>query len=113
MTRMRHKSVEPKDKLMIREADQLIATYITQDPQRPGSYNAVVQPYGVPVWALAAHLRALGEDVAQVAAEYQLPHEAVEAALVYYHKYRDAIDARIAANEVADDGGTPILRDAA
>lgn len=87
---------------MIREADQLVATYITHDPRRPGIYNAVVQPEGVPVWALAAHLRALDDDVAQVAAEYQLPHAAVEAALMYYHKYRDAIDARIAANEVAD-----------
>ncbi len=98
---------------MIREADQLVATYIAQDSQHPGIYNALVQPGGVPVWALAAHLRALDEDVAQVAAEYQLPHEAVEAALAYYHQHRDAIDARIAANEVADDGGTPVLRDAA
>jgi uncharacterized protein (DUF433 family) len=98
---------------MIREADHLLATYISQDPQRPGIYNAVVHPSGVPVWALAAHLRALHEDVAQVAAEYQLPHEAVEAALVYYHKYRDAIDARIVANEVPDAGGTPVLGDVA
>ncbi len=97
---------------MIREADQLVATYIAQDPQHPGLYNAVVQPEGVPVWALAAHLRALGEDVAQVAQEYHLPHEAVEAALAYYHQHRAAIDARIAANNVADDGGTPMLRDA-
>ena len=98
---------------MIREADQLVATYITQDPQRPGIYNAVVHPEGVPVWALAAHLRALDEDVAQVAAEYQLPQEAVEAALAYYHQHRDAIDARIAANEVPDAGGTPVLHHAA
>jgi len=105
--------VERKDKLMIREADQLVATYITHDPQRPGSYNAVVQPGGVPVWALAAHLRALDEDVPHVAAEYHLPDEAVEAALVYYHKYQDAIDARIAANEVSNAGGTPVLHDAA
>jgi uncharacterized protein (DUF433 family) len=98
---------------MIHEADQLVATYITQDPQRPGLYNAVVQPGGVPVWALAAQLRALDDDVAQVAREYHLPHEAVEAALVYYHQHQAAIDARIAANEVPDDGGTPVLNDAA
>jgi uncharacterized protein (DUF433 family) len=37
-------------------------------------------------------------DVAQLAAAYALPREAVEAALAYYHRHKELIDARIALN---------------
>jgi uncharacterized protein (DUF433 family) len=42
----------------------------------------------------------VGDDVAQVAADYALPSEAVEAAMAYYRRHKDLIDARIVANAV-------------
>jgi uncharacterized protein (DUF433 family) len=98
---------------MSSETKRLITRYIEQDPHHPGKYDARLIGSGVPVWALAASLRALDRNVAQVAEEYGLQHEEVEAALAYYRKYRDLIDARIEANETPDDSGTPVLFDAA
>ena len=42
----------------------------------------------------------LRRDVARVAAEYALPCEAVKAAITYSQRYKNLIDARIAANVV-------------
>jgi hypothetical protein len=39
-------------------------------------------------------------DVARVAADYALPCEAVKAAIAYYQRHKNLIDARIAANAV-------------
>ena len=52
------------------------------------------------VWSIIAHLHVVGDDVAQVAADYALPSEAVEAAMAYYRRHKDLIDARIVANAV-------------
>jgi uncharacterized protein (DUF433 family) len=98
---------------MYSESDQLITRYIEQNPYRPGEDDARLVDYGVPVWALAAHLRALNWNISQVATEYNLPKEAVEAALAYYQKHQDLIDARIEANEVPDARGTPVVFDVA
>ena len=78
--------------------DTLIARYIEQNPHYPSLDAARVREYGVSVWSIIAHLRAIGGDVAHVAADYALPCEAVEAAIAYYRRYKDLIDARIAAN---------------
>lgn len=94
---------------MIEQIDRAITEYIEQDPNHPGVYDARLVHYGVPVWALAAHLRANSENIEQVAAEYKLPYEAVEAALAYYHKHEASINARIEANEVPDDGGLQVM----
>ena len=44
------------------------------------------------------YLEAVENDVARVADDYEVPREAVEAALAYYRRHREVIDARIAAN---------------
>ena len=44
------------------------------------------------------HWCAIGKDVEVVARDYELPREAVEAALAYYEVHKAAIDARIASN---------------
>ena len=54
--------------------------------------------YSVSVWSIIGHLRAVGGEVARIATDYALPCEAVEAAIVYYRRYKNLIDARIAAN---------------
>ena len=78
--------------------DTLIARYIEQNPHYPSLDAARLRKYGVSVWSIIAHLHAVGGDVAHVAADYGLPCEAVEAALAYYRRHKDLIDARIAAN---------------
>ena len=62
--------------------------------------DARLYDYGVSVWALVAYWRGVGEDVDRVATDYALPREAVIAALQYYERHRDLIDARLALNAV-------------
>lgn len=78
--------------------DESLACYIEANPYYPTPDEARVKEYGVSVWAIIAHLRAVGGDAARVAEDYALPKEAVEAAIAYYHRHKDLIDARIVAN---------------
>jgi uncharacterized protein (DUF433 family) len=80
--------------------DELIARYIEPNPYHSSLDAARVRQYGVSVWSIIAHLHAVGDDVTQVAADYDLPSEAVEAAMAYYRRHRDLIDARIVTNAV-------------
>lgn len=77
---------------------ELIARWIVPNPYRPGLGEARIHDTGVPVWALVGHLPAAGGDPAQVAYDYELPEEAVRAALAYYRKHHTSIDARLAQN---------------
>jgi uncharacterized protein (DUF433 family) len=81
--------------------DGLIARYIEENPAKPGPADARLIGYGVPVWALIGYLPAVGRRAQSVAADYDLPLEAVEAALAYYKQHQSAIDARLAANRIA------------
>lgn len=78
----------------------LIERYIDQDWERyPGGVaDARLRDYGVPVWALIAHLRATGNDLDQLARDYHLPRESVDGALAFYRQNRPYIDARILLN---------------
>lgn len=80
------------------EQDELIDRWIELDRRRPGPDEARLHQYGVHVWALVGHFQAIGGDAAQVARDYHVPVEAVEAALAYYQKHKCLIDARLAAN---------------
>jgi uncharacterized protein (DUF433 family) len=74
--------------------DKLIEQYIEPNPARPGKADARLAGYGVSVWALVSYFEAAHGDVARVAADYDVPREAVEAALAYYRRHKDVIDAR-------------------
>lgn len=76
----------------------VIASYVEEDPRRPGPVRARLRTSGVEVWVLVAQLPAAAGDVAQLAAAYDLPREAVEAALAYYRSHKELIDAQIALN---------------
>lgn len=78
--------------------DELIQAFIELDPSLVGVEEARVAKDGVPVWALVAHAQATGGGSDQVSKDYDLPIQAVEAALAYYRRHRAAFDARIAAN---------------
>jgi uncharacterized protein (DUF433 family) len=80
------------------DTSRLIERYIEPDPYRPGPGEARLKEYGVPVWALVGHMNAVDGQIERVAEDYDLPEEAVHAALAYYRQYRAAIDARLRAN---------------
>lgn len=79
---------------------ELIERYVDLDTDRypGGRAGARLHEYGVPIWALIGHLRALNGDLEQLARDYELPREAVEAALAYYRCNREYIDARLLLN---------------
>ena len=79
---------------MTLSAEELIGQYI--DPESTVTGPAEARIAGVHVWALIGYLRANGDDADQAAADYDLPHEAIEAARAYYLRHRAAIDARLA-----------------
>lgn len=76
----------------------LIQKWIEPNPHRSGADNVRLREHGVPVWALIGHARATGRSAEEVARDYAVPTEAVEAALAYYRQYQAVIDNRIAAN---------------
>jgi uncharacterized protein (DUF433 family) len=83
-----------RGRAMAQTAD-LIERYIEQDPIEAGPMGARLRDYGVSVWALVIHYRAAEGNVGEVAREYDLPQEALEAAMAYYEEHKCAIDARI------------------
>jgi len=80
--------------------DELIARYIVRDPWTTPDQAWLVGS-GVDVWAIIGYLR--GFDIDETAAAYEVPREAVEAALAYYDRHRKVIDARLTLNDAAFD----------
>jgi hypothetical protein len=76
--------------------ETLIAHYIDHDTARPSS-DARLRHSGLPVWVLIRDLKVARGNVLQVAADYDLPRDAVVAARTYYLRHAVQIDARIAA----------------
>lgn len=101
------------------EAEALIARHVEPHPSRPGIAEWRLKERGVPVWALIGsivlsenpekHPEVLDEErvavalsdsklVAQVAADYGLSREAMEAAIAYYWHNKHQVDARLRLN---------------
>ena len=76
----------------------LIDEYIELDPDRPVLSEARLARYGVPVWALVGYLEAVDGNETCVAEAYEVPVDAVRAAIAYYRLQKPLIDARLAAN---------------
>ncbi|MBI3978800.1 MAG: DUF433 domain-containing protein [Chloroflexi bacterium] len=83
------------------DTDELIRRHVEENPRKPGIDEVWLVGSSVPVWAIVGHYKAIGRNARQVAADYDVPVEAVEAALAYYRRHRAVIDARIKANEPA------------
>jgi uncharacterized protein (DUF433 family) len=77
-----------------------VEKYIEPHPRKPGRADALIAGTGVPVWAIVAHWQLVG-DIQQVADDYLVSREAVEAALEYYRKNKPQIDVRIEENTAA------------
>lgn len=80
------------------QPNPLLAQYIEPNPHKPGLAEARLRDYGISVWALIGHLHTVKGDVMQVAADYDIPLAAVEAALAYYEQHKSLIDARLESN---------------
>jgi uncharacterized protein (DUF433 family) len=78
--------------------DPLVAKYIQLDPVWESAAEARIKGHGMSVWAVIGCLRGEGGDIDAVARAYEIPEEAVEAAVAYYRLNQDAIDCRLAAN---------------
>lgn len=65
------------------DQQKLIERYIDLDTDRypGGRADARLRDYEVSVWALIGQLRAINGDAAQLARDFELPTEAVEAVL--------------------------------
>lgn len=81
------------------------------DKHRPGADRARLIAEHVPVWALIGHAGALAgttepdavsdEVLSQVAFDYDISFEAVQAAMLYYREHRCAINTLLEANAAA------------
>lgn len=76
----------------------LITRWIEPNPHKPGSAEALVLPRRVSVWAVVGQIELEHGRLQNVAEAYDLPAEAVEAAVSYHERHRAEIDARIARN---------------
>lgn len=86
--------------IQVKSDEELIKQYIAPDRYVPGPVEVRVKDYHKHVWALAGDLRACSFDVESVAKDHRIPVEYVEAALAYYRRYPEIIEARLAENEV-------------
>lgn len=76
------------------DMDALIEKYIFVPPFGDPGAARVVGP-GVSVWALIAYYEAVDHDTNQVAHDYRLCRDAVDAAVAYYRRHQPLIDALI------------------
>src|SRR5947209_1460179 len=63
-----------------------------------GPDDARLVKYGTPVWAIVSYLRVNGWNLDDIALGFEIPPGAVKAAINYYYKYKEYIDARILLN---------------
>jgi uncharacterized protein (DUF433 family) len=78
--------------------EELIARWIQENPNKPGIANAGILGSRLGVWVLIEQLQLDDWNLADVAESYELPTEAVEAAVAYYERHQAEIDARIVRN---------------
>src|SRR5947209_7926435 len=83
-------------------AEDLIAKYIEPHPAKPGfvNYSLKEDEGGYPVWAIIGDLAPGILNKADIIREFHISREALDAALAFYERHKDAIDARIIANRL-------------
>jgi uncharacterized protein (DUF433 family) len=86
---------------------ELIAKYIRVDPAAPRPERARIKDTGVTVAILVSYLRGSDWDVPRAASAYEIPEAAVQAALAFYRRHPERIDAWIVTNIAGVDD--PIL----
>lgn len=86
-----------------RDLDALIAHHIEPYPGDPsiGEYRLREEDNGYPVWSVIGSLAPDGSNAEQVARDFEISHEAIEAARAFYSRHKQAVDDRLAANRAA------------
>ena len=91
---------------MIREpqagTNALIARHIEPhpDPVKEGHAWYRLKERGVPIYAIIGSMTPTHDNADDVADAFGVSREAVDAAVAYYERYREAIDSRLVANSV-------------
>ena len=80
------------------DLDRLIETWLEVNPAKPIRAEVRTQIGAVPVWAIIGNLGTREDAITDLAAAYDLPNDAVRAALAYYQRHTSVIDACIEAN---------------
>ncbi|HZQ36676.1 MAG TPA: DUF433 domain-containing protein [Dehalococcoidia bacterium] len=80
--------------------DELIEKWIELNPHKQRREEAVIRDTLVPVWSVVGYSEAYHGDLARVAEGFDIPLEAVEAAMAYYAANKCVIDNRIEANAI-------------
>jgi len=80
--------------------DELVEKWIESNPHKQRKEEAVIRDTLIPVWSLVGYSEAYHGDLARVAAGFDIPLEAVDAAMAYYAAHKCIIDSRVAANAV-------------
>lgn len=81
--------------------DARITEYLEPHPYRHDLSEGQLKERGVPVWAIIGALTADGDNVDQVARDYGVSSDAVDAARAFYCRHHALIDPRLAANRVS------------
>jgi uncharacterized protein (DUF433 family) len=81
----------------------MIDQYIEQSPYELGRENARLKGRRISVPTLVTALLYQGGDLYAVAEEYEVPVEAVRAAIWYYGQNKPVVDARLLLNWAIDD----------
>jgi hypothetical protein len=79
-------------------ANKLIDRWVEPSPHKPGPAEAWVLPGCVSIWVVICQLEIEAGKAEVVAEDYELPLEAVQAAIAYYQSHKKAVDRRIARN---------------
>lgn len=80
------------------DAIDLISRYIEPDPCKGGADEVRLKPYGQHVWAIIGDYLA-HHNPHETARAYDIPVEAVVAAVAYYQRHQAVIDNRLWAND--------------
>ena len=81
----------------------MIDKYVEQSPHELGRESARLKEHGISVVALVTALLYHGGDLYAVADAYEIPDEAVRAAIWYYGNNKQVVDARLLLNWAIDE----------
>jgi uncharacterized protein (DUF433 family) len=95
----RRAAAQLADELSDADQIELMRTWLQDHPHRVSPWDVVVVPRFVSVWAIIGQVEASLGDLDDVAEAYEIPIDAVRAALAYYRRFPEVIEARIDANE--------------
>ena len=85
------------------EGGVILGVQIGLDPHRSGLDRVRLIDFGVPLWALIAHLQGVDGDIGKTASDYNIPSDAVRAAKIYYDAHPDYIDSFLLLNRSTFD----------